>query len=117
RATLTFLTATVGDPQRLGRVVRRPDGHVEVVEWADATAAERDIREVNAGIYCFQAAWLSKEIERLTLSQKGEYYLTELVGRASPAATVEASNMEECVGIDTRAKLAEVERIVQDRLR
>jgi bifunctional UDP-N-acetylglucosamine pyrophosphorylase/glucosamine-1-phosphate N-acetyltransferase len=116
RMQVSFLAATVEQPQRLGRIVRH-DGRVQIVEWADASEAERAIREVNAGIYCFDAIWLTKQLPSLTLSKKGEYYLTELVGRAEKVRVVQAGSLASCVGVDTRQALAEAERIMQDRLR
>jgi bifunctional UDP-N-acetylglucosamine pyrophosphorylase / glucosamine-1-phosphate N-acetyltransferase len=116
RMQVSFLAAAVDDPRRLGRVVRK-SGRVHIVEWADASEAERRVTEVNAGIYCFDAVWLVKELPRLTLSKKGEYYLTELVERAERVRVVQAGSLASCVGVDTRQALAEAERIMQDRLR
>ncbi len=116
RMQVSFLAAEVADPRRLGRVVRR-DGRIRIVEWADAAEDERLVRDVNAGIYCFDAMWLVKELPSLTLSPKGEYYLTELVERADRVRVVQAGSLASCVGVDTRQALAEAERIMQDRLR
>jgi len=116
RMQVSFLAAAVDDPRRLGRVIRQ-EGRVRIVEWADATEAERRVNEVNAGIYCFDAVWLLKELPTLTLSKKGEYYLTELVERAERVRVVQAGSLASCVGVDTRQALAEAERIMQDRLR
>ncbi len=116
-AQASFLAAQVDDPQKLGRVVRR-DGQVHIVEWADASAEERRIDEVNAGIYCFDASWLVKELPKLTKSpKKGEYYITELVGRAEKVRVIHAGSLASCVGVDTRQALAEAERLTQERLR
>ena len=116
RMQASFLAASVDDPRRLGRVIRE-DGRVRIVEWAGATEAERRVREVNAGIYCFDALWLVRELPSLTLSSKGEYYLTELIERAERVRVVQAGSLASCVGVDTRQALAEAERIMQDRLR
>lgn len=112
----SFLAASVAEPRRLGRVVRQ-DGRVRIVEWDDASEAQRKLTEVNAGIYCFDALWLAKELPKLTLSKKGEYYLTELIERAERVRVVPAGSLASCVGVDTRQALAEAERLVQDRLR
>ncbi|MHB8618902.1 MAG: bifunctional UDP-N-acetylglucosamine diphosphorylase/glucosamine-1-phosphate N-acetyltransferase GlmU [Chloroflexota bacterium] len=116
-AEVSFLTAVVNEPRRLGRVVRTAGGSTCIVEWADATDEQRAIREVNAGVYCFQGDWLRTELPRLTLSPKGEYYLTELIGRSARIVTLESASLASCVGVDTRAKLADAEQILQDRLR
>ncbi len=117
KAQLSFLAATVEAPLKFGRVVHQPGGRVKIVEWADATEEERDINEVNAGIYCFDGPWLADKLPHLTLSSKGEYYLTELVERAEHPEVVSATSFGDCLGVDTRARLAEAERIIQDRLR
>lgn len=117
RMQISFLAASVEDPRRLGRVVREGDGRVCIVEWADATDEQRRINEVNAGIYCFDALWLAKQLPSLTLSRKGEYYLTELVGRAQRVRVMHAASLASCVGVDTRQALAEAELIMQSRLR
>ena len=116
RMQASFLAANVSDPRQLGRVIRK-DGRVRIVEWADATEAERRVTEVNAGVYCFDTVWLVKALPNLTLSKKGEYYLTELIERAEQVRVVPAGSLASCVGVDTRQALAEAERIMQDRLR
>jgi bifunctional UDP-N-acetylglucosamine pyrophosphorylase / glucosamine-1-phosphate N-acetyltransferase len=116
RMQASFLAASVDDPRRLGRVVRQ-EGRVRIVEWDDASEAQRKLTEVNAGIYCFDAVWLVNELPKLTLSKKGEYYLTELIERAERVRVVQAGSLASCVGVDTRQALAEAERIVQGRLR
>ena len=54
----------------------------EIVEKADATPEQLEIREYNVSAYCFQADWLWKALGRIPLSPKGEYYLTDVVGLA-----------------------------------
>jgi len=117
RMQVSFLAACVDDPRRLGRVVREAGGRVRIVEWADASEDQRRIDEVNAGIYCFDALWLAKQLPSLTLSKKGEYYLTELVERAGKVRIVHAASLASCVGVDTRQALAEAELVMQQRLR
>jgi len=115
-AEVSLLSALVADPEGLGLVQRDAAG-VRVVEWADATAAERAGHEVNTGLYCFDARWLARELPRLTLSPKGEYYLTELIGRARRVEAVPTTCLDGCIGVDTREKLADAERAMQRRLR
>ncbi|MBV8084578.1 MAG: bifunctional UDP-N-acetylglucosamine diphosphorylase/glucosamine-1-phosphate N-acetyltransferase GlmU, partial [Chloroflexi bacterium] len=118
-AQLSLLTATVPDPERLGRIVRGEGGRIAIREWADASDTERACTEVNPGVYCFDRAWLLTELPRLTLSARGEYYLTELVGRAErlQAVHTEAITSHVDIGVDTRQALAEAEQAMQRRLR
>ena len=66
-----------------GRILRDLTGQVSgIVEEAQATPEQLDIHELNPGVYCFRAGWLWPALKRITLSPKGEYYLTDLVGMA-----------------------------------
>lgn len=121
RAALSILTVVAEDPRGFGRVVRRADGSVaRIVEEADATEAERAIRELNAGVYACDAAWLWAYLPALPLSPKGEYYLTDLVGMAADegrrVVTVAADDPTEMLGINNRVHLAEAEAVLRRRI-
>jgi bifunctional UDP-N-acetylglucosamine pyrophosphorylase/glucosamine-1-phosphate N-acetyltransferase len=120
-AALALLAMRPPDPGRYGRVIGA-DGFVErIVEWADATDAERAEPLCNAGVLCATAArmrgWLAAVRPN---NAKGEYYLTEIVALARaeglPVASMEAA-FAELRGINSRAELAEAEATVQARLR
>jgi len=118
---ITMLTVTVDDPRGFGRVVRDGQGAVAaVVEDADATPAQREIRELNAGMYCFDAEWLWNALENLSLSPQGEYYLTDLIAAAVDdnlaVSTVPAEDQQDLIGINNRVHLAEAARILQRRI-
>jgi bifunctional UDP-N-acetylglucosamine pyrophosphorylase/glucosamine-1-phosphate N-acetyltransferase len=83
-AAATLLTSEPADPSGYGRVLRDPDGTVrEIVEQADATAEQQAVREVNAGIYAFDGAFLRDALVRLRpANAQGELYLTDLIGMA-----------------------------------
>jgi len=115
-APLALITAHPADAKGYGRIVRNPKGGVErVVEEKDASAAERKIGEVNAGIYLTDAGFLFKALTQANLNNaQGEHYLTDIVsaaaaaareGRAPWPATIEAS-AEEVSGVNDRAQLA-----------
>jgi bifunctional UDP-N-acetylglucosamine pyrophosphorylase/glucosamine-1-phosphate N-acetyltransferase len=124
-AGLALMAMRPADPARYGRLVTEdgPDGPAvrRIVEWADATPAERDIGLCNAGALCGPAprllAWL-REIR--PDNAKGEYYLTDLVRLAvrdgARVVAVEADESE-LRGINSRAELAQAEAAVQHRLR
>ena len=83
RSAITFITTTLDDPFGYGRVVRGRTGVMRVVEEKDATAAQRKIREVNAGIYCFERKFLLSSLARLGKSNaQGEYYLPDTIALA-----------------------------------
>jgi bifunctional UDP-N-acetylglucosamine pyrophosphorylase/glucosamine-1-phosphate N-acetyltransferase len=59
QAVLSLITFTPGDPALYGRIVRDAGGRVvDIVEYKEATPEQRAIREVNSGIFCYQARWL-----------------------------------------------------------
>ena len=120
-AGLALLAMRPADPGRYGRVVAR-DGSVErIVEWADATDAERAIGLCNAGVLCASAADFARWLRAVQPGPvKGEYYLTDCVAlaRAEGARVVAVEAPEaELRGINSRAELADAEATVQDWLR
>ncbi|MBE7211839.1 MAG: bifunctional UDP-N-acetylglucosamine diphosphorylase/glucosamine-1-phosphate N-acetyltransferase GlmU [Gluconacetobacter diazotrophicus] len=128
-ADLVLLAMRPADPAacRYGRLVTRPaDGEngeaVErIVEWADATEAERAIDLCNAGALCADAARFAGWLERVgNDNSKREYYLTDVVGLAAAEGArvrhVEAPEAE-LLGVNSRAELAVAEAEMQRRLR
>lgn len=118
-APFSFLSCSVDDPGRLGRVVRDGAGQVAgVVEAADYTGPGGPA-EINAGQYCFDANWLWANLGAVPLSAKGEYYLTHLVAIAHaggrPAVAVRAEPLD-VLGVDDRVRLAEAEREMRRRI-
>ncbi|NHO33018.1 bifunctional UDP-N-acetylglucosamine diphosphorylase/glucosamine-1-phosphate N-acetyltransferase GlmU [Acetobacter fallax] len=122
RTDLALLAMRPADPGRYGRVIAGSDGIVEkIVEWADATEAERDVDLCNAGVLCAEAGHFRKWLHRVgNANAKGEYYLTDVVAIArNDGAVVRAVEAPESElrGINSRVELAEAETIVQRRLR
>jgi len=118
---ITMVTVLAQDPRGFGRVVKTPEGKVAaIVEEAQADAEQLQIRELNVGAYCFSADWLWPALERIPLSSKGEYYLTDLVGIAVqdglPVQAVTLDDVNESIGINTRVHLAEAETALQMRI-
>ena len=118
---LALLAMRPADPARYGRVIGA-DGFVErIVEFADATAAERAVGLCNAGVLCAHAARMLAWLRAVgNANAQGEYLLTDVaaLARAGGArvASVEAPE-EELLGVNSRAELARAERVVQGRLR
>jgi bifunctional UDP-N-acetylglucosamine pyrophosphorylase/glucosamine-1-phosphate N-acetyltransferase len=118
---ITMLTLVTDTPRGFGRIIRAEDGAVQaIVEVAVATPEQLAIREVNPGVYCFDAAWLWSHLDRIPVSPKGEYYLTDLVGMAvDEGAAVHAITMDDpddALGINTRVHLAEAETAMRRRI-
>ena len=116
---LALLTQELDHPKGYGRIVRGPKRDVvRIVEEKDASEAERAIREVNTGIMAMPRARLAAWLARLRNDNaQGEYYLTDLVAAAVADGTaIEVLNpaaAHECLGVNSKAELAAVERILQ----
>ncbi len=117
---LALLAMRPVDPGRYGRVVTDGEDVQHIVEWADATEAEREVGLCNAGVLCAPAADFLRWLQQVQPSPKGEFYLTDCVGLARSegrrVSVVEAP-AEELRGINSRAELAEAEATVQGWLR
>ena len=110
------------NPARYGRFVLGPDGELErIVEAADATPEEREIGLVNGGIMAIDAGHARPLVEALDRDNaKGEFYLSDIVRiarRSELGCRAIELPAEEMVGINSRAELAEVEALMQSRLR
>ncbi|MXX11453.1 MAG: bifunctional UDP-N-acetylglucosamine diphosphorylase/glucosamine-1-phosphate N-acetyltransferase GlmU [Nitrospira sp. SB0677_bin_15] len=123
KAVLTLLSTELSNPRGYGRVVRGEKGQVvKVVEEADATRSERAIHEVNAGTYVVDTSFLFKALSRVRAQNaQGEYYLTDVVGLAAAegrrVAGLKTSDSQECLGVNTREHLADVEEAMRHRIR
>lgn len=118
---MTMLSVRLDDPHGFGRVVRKADGSVAaIVEEAQADPQTLAIKELNVGAYCFRSDWIWGALDRIKVSPKGEYYLTDTVALAvSEGKRVECLLVEdpqEAIGINTRVHLAEAEAILRRRI-
>jgi bifunctional UDP-N-acetylglucosamine pyrophosphorylase/glucosamine-1-phosphate N-acetyltransferase len=120
-AGLALLVMRPPDAGRYGRVIGAGAYVERIVEWADATEAERGETLCNAGVLCAAADDMARWLRAVRADNaKGEYYLTDLVGLArgdgARVAAVQAPYAE-LRGINSRAELAEAEAMVQSWLR
>ncbi len=117
---LSMLTVEREESQGFGRVVRGEDGAVRrIVEEADCSVEESAIRELNLGVYCFDAQWLWQSLSLLAPNANGEYYLTDMVGIAAEQRrrieTVAAPS-DEVYGINDRSQLAVASQVMRQRI-
>jgi bifunctional UDP-N-acetylglucosamine pyrophosphorylase / glucosamine-1-phosphate N-acetyltransferase len=119
RAALSLATMRPASPRGYGRIVRGAKGRPErIVEEKDATAEERLIGEVNAGLYCADAEFLWKSLARIgSKNAQGEFYLTDLVAMAARSGGVAAVEVPpaQAAGVNDRAELARAARVLADR--
>lgn len=116
-----LLSSEMDDPTGYGRVKRAPDGRVTgIVEETDAAADEKSIREINVGGYAFDSKSLFGALKRVRPNEKkGEIYLTDAVGILCGEGRVDAlvvEDADETRGANTRAELAALGGIVQDKI-
>jgi bifunctional UDP-N-acetylglucosamine pyrophosphorylase/glucosamine-1-phosphate N-acetyltransferase len=122
RAAVTVLTALMPDPFGYGRVLRDASGHVtRIVEQKDATPEEREIREINSGIYCMDSDFLFSNIRGIgNDNAQGEYYLTDLLAIAVrnglTCLALPTDDADEIMGVNDRVQLAEAGRILRSRI-
>ncbi len=121
-APITMLTATLPDPDGLGRVVRDSDGAIAaVVEQKEADLETLSVREINVGAYCFEASWLWDNLPCLKRSSTGEIFLTDLIDVAArqglEIGSLALEDTDEALGVNNRAELSRAESIMRDRIR
>ncbi len=120
-SALTVLTADLPDPTGYGRIIRGGRGKVAaIVEQTDATPAERLVREINTGVYCFDSAFLDKALRRLRRNNRqGEFYLTDVVamavGDGLDVAAVRCADPGEVIGVNSRLDLSRAQGILRGR--
>ncbi|MFQ5960190.1 MAG: bifunctional N-acetylglucosamine-1-phosphate uridyltransferase/glucosamine-1-phosphate acetyltransferase, partial [Candidatus Methylomirabilales bacterium] len=122
RAVATLLTATVADPTGYGRILRDRQGRLRrIVEEVEATAKEKRLTEINAGLYCFASPALFPALKAVKRSDvKGEFFLPEVVrvyvGQRRKVHTLVAADATEVLGINTRAELAQATARLRQRV-
>ncbi|HXM35161.1 MAG TPA: bifunctional UDP-N-acetylglucosamine diphosphorylase/glucosamine-1-phosphate N-acetyltransferase GlmU [Pyrinomonadaceae bacterium] len=115
KSAVTILSVRMETPTGYGRIVRNDAGSVlRIAEEKDATDEEKQIREINSGIYCFETSKLFPALERVQpVNRQGEYYLTDvpevLLKDGERVDAFLHSNVREVAGINNRAELAEFE--------
>jgi bifunctional UDP-N-acetylglucosamine pyrophosphorylase/glucosamine-1-phosphate N-acetyltransferase len=115
----TILSVRMENPTGYGRIVRDEQGRfLKIVEQKDATPEEKQIREINSGIYCFETERLFPALNRVQpKNQQGEYYLTdvaEILRNDGDDVNVHLhTDAREVSGVNTRAELAEFENLLR----
>jgi bifunctional UDP-N-acetylglucosamine pyrophosphorylase/glucosamine-1-phosphate N-acetyltransferase len=121
-ATITVMTAFFDDPFGYGRIVRNAEGQIgRIVEEKDATATEREIHEINSGIYCVEFDFLAVAVANLKNDNaQKEYYLTDIIKEAAalglPCLPFPVGDPVEISGVNDRVQLADAARIVRRRI-
>jgi bifunctional UDP-N-acetylglucosamine pyrophosphorylase / glucosamine-1-phosphate N-acetyltransferase len=119
-AAATVVTAVIDAPTGYGRIVRSGEKIARIVEERDATSAEREIREINSGIYAFELRGLFDAVRAVPAENaQREYYLPDLVAiflaGGARVETLCVPDPDEIRGINSRGELAAVSRIVRQQ--
>ncbi len=120
-AGATLLTTDLDDPTGYGRIIRNADGTVrEIVEHRDATPEQRAVREINSGVYSFDAKAFWRHVHEIRNENPArEYYLTDMVAILIRAGRrVEAHKIADSsglLGINNKVELAAADRIFRER--
>jgi bifunctional UDP-N-acetylglucosamine pyrophosphorylase/glucosamine-1-phosphate N-acetyltransferase len=120
-AAATLLTARAADPTGYGRVLRGADGGVSaIVEERDASDEQRQVDEINSGVYVFDAARLGALVGKVgSANAQDEYYLTdviELLRAEGDAVAAFTTDEDEVRGVNSRAQLAEAGTLMRARV-
>ncbi len=116
KSVITLLSAKLKDPYGYGRILREGKKMTAIIEEKNATSIQKQILEINAGVYLFDHAWLFSNLKKIKANPiKKEYYLTDLVCIASSQnqtiTSVLLKDEREILGANTRTELATLNQI------
>ena len=118
----TLLTAIYDNPKGYGRIIRDEGGNVlEIVEEKDTTDEQKEIKEINAGIYCFDIEELLSALDEVKPNNaQGEYYITDVIGimnkKGLKTGAVVVEDNTEILGINDRIQLEMLTKVLQMRI-
>ena len=120
-AITTILTSIYENPFGYGRIVKKDGNVIGIVEEKEASEEVKAIKEVNAGVYCFEAKELLSALDRIdNRNEKGEYYLTDVIAiNVNDGKKVEAFLLEdndEILGINSKIELEKANCIMKNRI-
>lgn len=122
KSTATLATTVLDDPAGYGRIVRDSYGNIQgIVEEDDCTDQQRKIKEINPAYYCFNARALMDALDQITPNNiKNEYYLTDalavIIAHGHKVIAVTAVPPEDAMGVNSRAQLSKVSKIMQEKI-
>jgi len=118
----TVITAELENPAGYGRIIRNTDGDItRIVEHRDTDEIERNIKEINSGMYCFTIKDLLDSLKELNNNNsQGEYYLTDtleiLIKKGRKIGAVKVEDANEILGINDRVQLSQASDILRKRI-
>ncbi len=121
-SSVSVLSTVVKPPSDFGRIIRDSKNEfAEIIEELDATPEQRQIGEVNTGIYCFRISDLQDVLEEIdNKNAKGEYYVTDCVNmlskRGKKISVMVAPDSTNFIGINSRAHLAQANTVMRGEI-
>jgi bifunctional UDP-N-acetylglucosamine pyrophosphorylase/glucosamine-1-phosphate N-acetyltransferase len=121
KPALTIMTTKLADPANYGRIKRNKQGQLlAIVEEKDATAEEKKISEINAGIYCAEVSFLFEALHKVgTDNSQGEVYLTDIVKIAidigQKVEIFRGASSEEVLGVNSKVELEAANKYLQEK--
>ena len=120
-AACTVMTVDVADPFGYGRIIRAQGQMLAIREEKDASPAEKEVREINVGVYCFNSKLLFSFLKAVKLNvRKREFYLTDvvelLVNEGEKVETLKIADANEGEGINDREELAFAAAVIRERI-
>ena len=116
----TLVSSILDDASGYGRIIRNGEEVIKIVEHKDCNEEELKVKEMNAGIYCFEIEKLLECLENLSNNNsQGEYYLTDVIGmlkEKNDKIGAVVIDFEETIGVNSRAQLSQVEEIMRNRI-
>lgn len=121
KSKATFLSTELDDPQGYGRVIRGANGTtLSIVEERDATPEQKKIREVNGGVYLFDAEFLFEALPRISNdNDQKEYYLTDMITLARNdglgVAAFKLDDANQLLGVNCPEELERLNNLLASR--
>lgn len=121
KAPLTIMTTHLQDPTNYGRILRNEQGQlIAIIEEKDATEAQKNIKEINAGIYSAEVPFLFEALRKVgTDNSQGEIYLTDIVKIAIDMGhgveVFSGATAEEVLGVNSKVELAAANKFLQEK--
>lgn len=117
---VTIMTFCPTNPTGYGRIIRRKDKIIEIVEERDASSIQKKIKEVNGGVYVFSLKHLKKALKNVKPNNaQGEYYLTDVISiirkNGGKVGGIKNQNALELKGVNARKDLADINNILRKK--
>lgn len=119
-ATTTVLTAVYENPFGYGRILKQDGKILGIIEEREASEEQKEIREVNAGVYCFDSQALWNVLAKIRNdNEKGEYYLTDVLAiqaeEGKKVLSFPLQDAQEILGVNSKVELAQAEKVLRER--